>query len=263
MTASARGTRRVPHYSKAEAIARSVRKKLRLAEPTEARIETLAYMRGLAVDVLPSQGSRAVLLRTARGGVITVSSGLSNAERRFAVAHEWGHYEIHPNNSFAGLCTGDDLRGSYLSSGFEQEANAFAAEFLMPRELAAPLCDVRKVSFAPIERIAERFQVSLTAAALRFVTLCPERTALVCSRDRVVSWCRPGPDFGHYIRQGMPLTTWSLAIDLWEKGHLPAHPETVDASAWLERARCDEDMAEHAVALGNTGLVLSLLWIRG
>lgn len=261
MSAISSNRRRAPHYSKAEVVARRVRDEMRLAEPTEAKIETLAFMRKLAVDVVPSQGSRAVLMRTARGGVITVSSGLSEAERRFAIAHEWGHYEVHPNNSFAGLCTGDDLRGNYLSSGLEQEANAFAAEFLMPRELAEPMCDVRKVSFMAVEAIAQRFQVSFTAAALRFVNLCPERVALVCSKDRCVSWCSTSSDFGHYIPKGMKLSTWSLAIDLWDKGQVPAHPETVDASAWLERARDEEEIKEHAFALGSSGTVLSLLWI--
>lgn len=251
-----------PHYSKAESIARRVRQEMKLAEPTEAKIETLAFMRGLSVDIVPAQGSRAVLMRTTRGGVITVASSLSELERRFAIAHEWGHYEVHPNSSFAGLCLGDDLRGSYLSSGLEQEANAFASEFLMPSELAQPMCDVSKVSFAHVESLAQRFEVSFTAAALRFVKLCPERVALVCSRDRCVSWCARSPDFGHFIRNGMKLSAWSLAIDFWEKGRVPTHPETVDASAWLEHARRGEEICEHAVALGTTGMVLSLLWIR-
>lgn len=119
--------------------------------------------------------------------MVSVAEKLPSDQRRWAVAHELGHFEVHSEVSYLGVCI-EDLRHSYDSSGHEQEANAFAAELLMPEDLFAPRCDVRRVSWQPLMKLAEEFQVSATATALRFLAFTWDRVALVASKDGKVAW---------------------------------------------------------------------------
>ncbi|MDX2086353.1 MAG: ImmA/IrrE family metallo-endopeptidase [Kofleriaceae bacterium] len=255
--------RREPHRSFAANVAKRVFAELQLKHPTEISIDDIAFMRNALVDDVDGLGARANAVRFGGGRtIISVRRDLSSEARRFAVAHELGHLEVHPNTSYLGLCTDDDMTSAYRESGHEQEANAFAAELLMPESLFGRGCDVPRVSWQPVERLATAFEVSLTSAAMRFVELCPERVALVCSKDKRILWSWRGPDFGKRIERGRELDTYSLAIDFWEKGSVPKGPETVSASAWIDGASDNAELVEHAIAFNSIGWVLSLLWIK-
>lgn len=254
--------RREPHRSLAANVAKRVYAELQLRHPTEIPIDDIAFMRGALIDEAENLGARANAFRLGDRTVISVRRGLVEEYRRFAVAHELGHLEVHPKKSYLGLCTDRDMTNAYHESGHEQEANAFAAELLMPEPLYGPRCEVVKVSWQPVRQLASEFKVSLTSAAMRFVELCPERVALVCCEDRRVAWSWRSEDFGRRIERGRVLDTYSLAIDFWEKGRVPDSPETVDANAWIDGVGDDAELVEHAVAFQSLGWVLSLLWIR-
>lgn len=253
--------------------ARAVREAIGLRHPTELELEVIAYIRGALVRGTPMNGARANLLRTGARehrretrdehieGVISVADHLPNDQRRWAIAHELGHFEAHPNVNYLGFCTGDDLRADYTSSGREPEANAFAAELLMPEQLYRKRVDgVAKVTWEPISALASEFQVSLTAATLRFVSLTGERLALYVCKDGKVAWSSGTRDFGRRLPKGSPLSQWSLASDYFTKERVPTHPETVSADAWAPNAREGEEVYEHALAQPSYRTVMSLVW---
>src|SRR5262249_47632762 len=136
-------------------------------------------MRGALVRSTPAYGARANLLRVGDRSIIGVAPGLSSDERRWAIAHELGHFEAHAGlngTGFVGLCSSEDMLPSYRASGLEPEANAFAEELLMPEDLFAKAssdaCTTAGgplLSWEPIEQLASSFGVSLAAAAIRFV----------------------------------------------------------------------------------------------
>src|SRR5262249_42253940 len=154
--------RREPVNALGVAAARKVRDAIGYAHPTELEIEVLAHMRGALVRRSPARGARANLLRIGDRGIIGVAEGLSTEERRWAVAHELGNFEIHAGVTFVDLCSSGDMLPSYRASGREPEANAFAAELLMPADLFAPRCDPAKLSWKPIRELADAFGVSIT-----------------------------------------------------------------------------------------------------
>jgi len=240
--------------------ARALRAEVGYSHPTELEIEVLAHIRRALVRESPTQGARANLLRMGAHGVISVASGLPLDQRRWAIAHELGHFETHAAVSYLSLCIGEDLRLSYDSSGHEQEANAFAAELLMPEDLFAPKCDVPKVFWTPIVKLAEEFQVSVTAAALRFLSFTWDRVAVVACKDGKVAWSQSTRDFGPRLAKGSPLDRWSLAYDFFKKGQASQIPETVTAEAWVPNARDGEEVVEHLFPMPNLGIALSLLW---
>jgi Zn-dependent peptidase ImmA (M78 family) len=242
--------------------ARIVRQELAYAHPVELELEVIAHMRGALVRASPATGSRASLLRIGARAVIGVAEGLSDGERRWAVAHELGHFEAHANVSYLGLCTGDDLRSSYFSEGREPEANAFAAELLLPEDLVRPRCDLREVRWEPIEQLASEFQVSLSAAARRFVGLTDDRAAVVWCNDGKVVWSDGNRSFGKRPVRGTKLDQWSLAYDFFAKGIATRRRETVSAGAWVPDARDRDEVVEHVLPLPRLQATFSLLWFR-
>lgn len=240
--------------------AQTVLRELELKHPTEIEIEAIAHARGALVRKAPTRGARANLLRVGDRGIISVQD-LRMAERRWAIAHELGHFEVHPRVSYLGFCTGEDLRVDYHSSGREPEANAFAAELLMPEALFQKAVDkVAKPAWKELQSIATEFQVSLTAAAHRFVELSWERVALfICREGKVVS-NRGRRDFGTRTKKGDPLHQGSLAYDYFAKGKNWSGAQHVSAEAWSPNARGSEEVMEEMFVMKTYETVLCLVW---
>lgn len=168
---------------------------------------------------------------------------------------------MHKTESYLGLCTGEQLVTDYEGGGTEAEANAFAAEFLMPDKLFQPRTQAREVTWNVPRRLAVEFQVTLSAAALRFAELSDERTAVIYSVDAKVKWARRSRTFGKLIERGSKLDGYSLAIDAFAGKTLPDRSETVEASAWKPDAREDEILKEHSFYLPSLRAVMTLLWL--
>jgi len=102
--------------------------------------------------------------------------------RRFSIAHELGHLEMHRLQSRLALCTGEDIddwRGRRASAHREQDANEFAAALLLPERFLGPLCTHKAPSLELVAELADTFEVSLTATALRYLHFCNEACAVV------------------------------------------------------------------------------------
>jgi Zn-dependent peptidase ImmA (M78 family) len=242
--------------------ARAVRLEVGYAHPTELEIAVLAHIRGALVRASPTTGSRASLLRVGDRGIIGIARGLPDDQRRWAIAHELGHFETHADVSYLGLCTSDDLRSDYGADGREPEANAFAAELLLPEDLVRSRCDVPEVRWDPIEKLASDFQVSLMAAARRFVVFTDDRVAVVCCKDGKVAWSDGNRSFGKRPVRGAKVDQWSLAHDFFVKGNVTRRRESVSASAWIPDVSDDLELVEHVIPMARLGLALSLLWFR-
>jgi Zn-dependent peptidase ImmA (M78 family) len=80
--------------------------------------------------------------------------------KRFTVAHEIAHFLLH-RGQFATELIDDSLYRSGLSTPVEAQANAFAADLLMPWHLLMPVID------KPIADLAVMFQVSEQAMKIR------------------------------------------------------------------------------------------------
>ena len=249
--------------ARGERCARRLLDRLGVVNPTETEIDNLAFLAGALVRDVPMSGAQGRLCKVRRRAIISVNEEVTyRPRRRFVVAHELGHLQLHEDVNDLSLCTDDDISERY-DAGTEREANAFAAEFLMPRHLWTKLTDVRFPTLDVVSRLADDFEVAFTAAAIRFVKLSPERCAVVFSRESRVVWAALGPEFGYAIRRGS-LDSYTLATDYFKKGRVGIRPETVSARAWIESNRIsnDDDMIEHCRPIPSIGAVLSLLWIR-
>jgi hypothetical protein len=182
--------------------------------------------------------------------------------RRFDIAHELGHLLLQERSQLA-LCSDKDLVPFYTNSPDELEASAFASALLMPAKMFEPLCRDAAPSLAKIAELAQRFQVTLTAAATRYIQFCPPRCCLVASTGGRIRYHRKTNDFGYFIAPRESLNPATYAADFFKGDRLPVGMHDVKAIAWLEGKRIDSSkmIKEESIAMPSYDSVLTLLWI--
>ncbi len=254
--------------ARGEQAAQAVLADLRIGHPTETAIENIAWLRRALVIDVPLRGAQGRLARLGDHATISVSTSVTyDRRRRFVIAHELGHLEIHRHVNQIELCDESKIDERY-DDATEREANAFASALLMPRALWEKRTDVNKPNLDVVSALADEFQVSFVAATIRFVKLCPERTCVVFARDSRVEWVAYGPDFrgdrSLWVERGPKLDTYTLAHDYFAKGSVGNRPESVSASAWLEGNDFTDDhvLIEHCRPIPVLRATLSLLWIQ-
>lgn len=243
------------------ALARGIIDDLRIQRPDEIDIELIAGHLGLLVQRRELQHEDGRLVRKDNHGIITVAESAYRSRRwRFVVAHEIGHFVRHKRVNQLDLCTDADLANFYATSGREPEANQFAAELLMPDALFRKRCDKKRPSLKDVRALADEFETSLTATAIRFVQLAPEPCALVLSKDSLVARVVWNEDFKIGIRKGTRLTNRTYAGDLHAGEPVHDFLQSVDSEAWSDSPWASRyDLHEHSAPIGH-GTVLSFLW---
>lgn len=227
-------------------------------------LEVLAYYRNALVCYARLDGAEARLSVVGSKALITVSAEVTNPHRRrFSIAHELGHLEMHYHDSGIAICTGRDLNewGRNIRN-LEHEANQFAAAFLLPQPFFEPLCYQEDPSLDFVAQLASRFQVSLTATALRYVRFCPERVAVIYSQEGRVRWFDSSAEFQEldlYIERNVRLDPLSSAARVSSNQQYHS-PRRVPASAWFARGRYDDvKIIEHSWYITAYDAVLTLL----
>jgi Zn-dependent peptidase ImmA (M78 family) len=248
-----------PPSTRAEEIIRN----LQIREPSEIQIMEIAMERGAFVRERHLDGSEARLIRKGGLGIITVNSGISEEGRkRFAIAHELGHFELHAVSQLI-LCTEEDMYVWNENKVQEIEANEFAASILMPKDIFTRYFKRGQPNMEVVKDLAGKFNTTLTATALRYVQLSLEPCALVISRDGNIKWYRKSTSFDFHVKVGEKLGPNTYAFDFYDGVDLPDKPQKAPACAWLAGDIDGEsEIFEHSLALRSYGVVLSLLWIH-
>lgn len=208
------------------------------------------------------EGSEAWLVKKGNNAIITINKNtLEEGRKRFAIAHELGHLELHSDSQIV-LCTEKDMFLWNESNVQEVEANEFAAHLLMPEEFFAPRLKKTSPNMTIVSKLAQEFRTTLTATALRYVQVSSEPCAIAVSKDAVIKWYKRSRSFNYHLKVGHKLSPNSYAFDFYDGLELRKHPDNVPADAWLLGEFDQEvEIVEHSVALSRYGVVLSLLWI--
>lgn len=177
--------------TKAEATARSILKGFGINS-----VETLASLalrdliqaRGAFYEEIPLEGMDGRIVTHQGRSIVSVNKSITDTgKKRFAAAHELGHFELHKDLAVS-ADTQYELCSWFQSGQKEKEANDFASELLMPSKLFQSLCSGRKFGPKLIETISEAFVVSRTAAILKFVKSGNHPVCVICSQDNKVKW---------------------------------------------------------------------------
>lgn len=227
-------------------------------------LEEIAWTRGALIKEFPLTGAEARLTVYRNKAIITISSNIQNTQRkRFSIAHELGHLEIHRSSSSLAICISEDIdneTSEVLRKKTEQEANEFASALLLPEHLFKPLCNEEDPSLACVKRLSNMFDTSLTATALRYIEFSDEPIAVVYSENKYIKWVQQSSELKEmelYINPRRKLDDRTVAASL-VKGR-----KRVNANAWFDEGYLDKDahIVEHSLYIPNYNSVLTLLWV--
>lgn len=236
-----------------------------IENPEQIQLEDIAWDLGIEIAYRPLTGCDANLLRVGGSGAITVSQRIEGTpSARFAIGHEIGHWIMHEQKSQLFLCTKEDLR-EYRNSGEEQEANTFSCELLMPRFMMPKPLWVGDPGLGQVQLISEQFSVSLTSAAVRWADVSNRALLAVFSDGRNVSWWRrnDGKCNGLWCTSHQAIPAGSATTHLKVNTGITQFTSEIAADAWFEHVGQlrATTLVESAMRLGNTGSILTLLWI--
>lgn len=117
-----------------------------------------------------------LLLRRAGSTICIINRDHAPTRRRYSIAHEIGHYKLHPpEEAYIDVAARSD-KSSDGTDPREIEANAFAAALLMPEQLLRqrvprPLDISFEDDAGKVGQLAKEFNVSTTAMAYRLLNL--------------------------------------------------------------------------------------------
>jgi len=108
----------------------------------------------------------------------------------FTLAHELGHYVMHRSRQEEFRCDQRKLLAydDTSSLAYEAEANRFASYLLMPIDDFRAQVGKEIASLDLLGHCADRYQVSFTAAALKWLEFTDEAAMVVVARDGFVCW---------------------------------------------------------------------------
>lgn len=132
-----------------------------------------------------------------RKWAIMIHKGQSKGRRAFTIGHEFGHYVLHRQKIETdpafnlGIYCDDEAVTQRSGVGIEEEADAFAANLLMPfHDFRAQLPAKMRPDFNILSELAKRYGVSLAAVTLRWLEYTETRAMLVVSNEGFAHWAK-------------------------------------------------------------------------
>jgi len=256
-------------YSKAELTAKRVLEDCGIDDPTELPISDIIMGRGAYYEEKPLNGKEGEIVSVNSRSVITINSNITfEPKKRFAAAHELGHYEMHNDLDNITFDSEYELINWYKAGPQEAEANEFASEFLMPSEQFYKECNFKKFGPHVIEHLSHRFQVSKTAAILKFVNRGNHPVCVVYCKDNKMKWWKSSYDFRHYLEFSYDSNppTGSVAYEIFTKNKTYFNDEQkqqIWKSDWFRMRQNEENdpvFYEYCLHVKSFNYTISIIW---
>jgi len=188
----------------------------------------------------------------------------------FTVGHELGHYFLdgHPEAVFADGDTHYSESGFVSDNKHEREADAFAAELLMPGKFFRDALNQSGSGFAAIQKLADLGNTSLVATGIRFVKTTPDPVAVILSSGDRMDWCFLSNELrkcrGVFnLGKGTVLPRESATARFNGDGGNIQRTENIETHCslrqWFDDAP-DVEFQEDVVGLGHYGKTLTVLF---
>lgn len=195
----------------------------------------------------------------------------TSGHRRFTLAHELGHYHIPDHVDVllakepAHFSRSGHFRGR--KEWWEVEADAFAAELLAPAGIVDQVLRGAAAGLAAVHLVAERFDISLSCAAVRYAAASPDPVLVVLSHEGVVEWtCCASCVRDHRWHRNLGRGDWApprsatatvmRSADLVRQGAVRTGTDVLPS--WVADAP-PVSIREEAFGLGSWGRVLTVL----
>lgn len=236
-----------------------------IAGPQHLNVEEIANAEKLLVIERPLKNFLGMINYEKNWGLITVSSRInSETQKIFTITHEMGHFfnERFKSEHLRG-CRSDDLISYKSKKHNEDNANIFAAEFLMHKPWFLDYTKNTDVTIELIKQTANHFKVSLTAAAIRFIEIGHFPSAIIYCVNKKVKWFAVHNLFQFkFIAKDLEVPAESLAYKLFNGGSIITEKRFVRAVAWFKgqyNCKSSTYLFEQCISMPNYNAVMVLL----
>lgn len=241
-----------------------------ITDPLELPIETIISSKNILIKEEQIDGAEGRIIMKEHFGIITINSSIDfYPKKRFILAHELGHFELHRHFK-KGFSDNDETLNHSSQPYFSQEeieANEFAAEFLMPSELFAKECKGKVFSHKVIEYLADKFQVSKTATILKFVKNGNHPVFVVCCQGNKMKWFNKSDDWRYYSQfsKGLSPPSGSVACEVFQKGfsdYREKESQQIWKSDWfiMRDDEVDSKFYEYCLFVPYLNYMISVIW---
>ena len=181
----------------------------------------------------------------------------------FTMAHELGHYMVHRPvlNKTKFECGEEDmLDENQQGIDIEAEANAFAANLLMPNHDFRAQADGQKFSIDLIQHCANRYGVSLTAAVLKWLDVTEKRAIGLLSEEGFMHWSKSS---NSAFRSGRYFATKKNCVEIPEFSLAAEDQYSAEARNGVRHGPDiwfpGEEVIEHSIYSEEYGKTLTIL----
>lgn len=261
-------------YSKGKAAARKLLKECGVEDPTAYPLERIVAGRGATLIVEPMTSADGRIVHGKRKSIIKINANIEYAgRRRFALAHELGHFEMHRdypihNDSKCLDWWGDAIKK--LKHGKQEfEANEFASELLMPMALFKEEAQYKTFSPKLINKLANRFKTSITSTVFKYLEANLHPIAVFHIANGKVKYWKKSDDFNVFLKNlnGLKPPLDSVATEYIKNSYLPIYKKNelqqeIDKSTWVQLRddEDDSDFHEYCIVTQKYKSILSVIW---
>lgn len=205
-------------------------------------------------DVVNFEGALAPLRKRGGWAILYNPKIRSPGRINYTLGHEWGHYLCHRHQSPAGFQCGEvDVLGGTRDQ--EREADQFSSYLLMPLTDFRAQVGNQKMTLDLLRHCADRYGVSFTAAALKWLESTNLCAAVVVATNGFVLWRRRSASAKRariYFPSGMELPRASGAANAGRL--LTTDGISLPAGVW-----CQLPTREVAIFADHYEMTISLL----
>lgn len=198
-------------------------------------IEDLISLKGIFYEEVNINSCQASIVSSKNYSKITVDSKITyQNQKRFAIAHELGHYMLHrkANQYFS-----DDEKAFYKyhqTGNQESEANEFAAELLMPVNRFKEYTSDKAFHIDLIKETANYFETRITSTSIKYSVYGHEPIAVIFTQEGVIKWSSTNDSFPFsFLRNGLPVPQYSSVNDYYHSGIKHDKKCIIDAFNWF------------------------------
>ena len=157
--------------------------------PGHIDLEAIAHDNGARVVHRRLEGCEARLVGSGEQGVISVNSASSyEGRRRFSLAHELAHW-LCDRKTGSFQCAKDVIGPQNAEAkSVEAHANGYASQLILPDYLVVPWADGKRANLDVAKALANDFDASLTAAAIKLAKRATVPACVVCHNQTRLLW---------------------------------------------------------------------------
>jgi Zn-dependent peptidase ImmA (M78 family) len=240
-----------------------------ITDITTINLEDLVYARNAIIieaDGLNADG------RTIFGdkyALIKINKSIEySGKKRFTIAHELGHVELHKD--IQPLFIDNDNTLEYFKKGHQEtEANEFASELLMPEIQFKKECEGKKFSPDLLRVLSEKFKTSITSVAYKYFEHGSHPICLVYSYNNKVIYRKWPEEYPHFLIdfKDLPPPEGSVANEFFKENKIYSKEQSKQSiwkSTWFDMKHWENDQDykfyEYCIITPKYKTVLSVIW---